>query len=90
MPRLARDTINGIAQRFVIANDDRTKQDIVDTLGSHPVNHAEFIDQLNAITGGHGNITHSYAYAAYLDCVRWLGCCNVVVDNSDTGHGLCT
>ena len=79
MKRLARDTINTFAHRFVDTSDDQAKQDAVDQLGAHPVNHAEFIDQLNALTGGHN---HTEQYAIYLDCVRWLGWCNVVVDNS--------
>lgn len=70
--RIPRDIINQLASKFAILNRDDQKQDVVDQLGTNPVNHAEFIDQLNSITGGHGNIAHSYAYASYLDCTRYF------------------
>lgn len=70
---IARDKINRMAQEFFVVNRDDEKQDVINQLGIHPVNHACFIDALVSFCGGQDTITYSYAFASYLDCVKTLG-----------------
>lgn len=42
MERLPRNVINDMADRFAVLTTDPPRQQIVDELGHHPVNHALF------------------------------------------------
>ena len=71
MSRLARDTINQLAEQFCSNDSLLKKQDAVDQLGCHPVNHAEFIDAIN----GFLQLPFSHTrgdISLYLDCVQWM------------------
>lgn len=52
MNRLPPSTIQSLCERFCGLRSYRGRQNIIDQLGTHPVNHAAFIKELMIITEG--------------------------------------
>jgi hypothetical protein len=63
--RLDQTTVEHLAQKFCILLTDPPRQDLIDQLGNHPVNHARFARYLARF--GHANDWQVYlSLTAYL------------------------
>jgi hypothetical protein len=64
MNKLTPETIKDLADRFLVMVQDSPRQDIIDQLGNHPVNHAWF--------GRYLADHHPNDWQVYLSLTNWI------------------
>lgn len=67
--RLPTSLINVMVVDFVAANTDEPRKTLVDQLGMHPLNHAEFAYRLSQ----YGGACCPHFWLTYLELTKWMG-----------------